>query len=197
MDDDTTRHRDPDDRIREELRDRFPPAPFPEAEIEDRIRTSLARREGAPGATPKPPGAGSTPGWRGETTRTVLAAAAALVLFIGGMEYGRRTATPPGYPAPVTAAPGPVEAAESLPLSLQSAGSRYVASLARFSEEAESLTPGQRQVAREVALATIYGATLELLRESEDDRTLQAVLQMVAARRDEIGGSATPASRRF
>lgn len=194
--DDASMERDRDEGLREALRDGFPPPPFPEAEIEDRIRATLIRRGERWGRGAPRPGA-SGPWWRGGTARSVLAVAASLVLFIGGMEYGRRTALPAGYPTPGVVASGPVENAESLPLVLQSAGSRYVASLARFSGEANSLTPRQRQVAREVALATIYGATLELLRESGDDQTLQAVLQMVAARRNEIGAAGSPGSQSF
>ncbi len=96
-------------------------------------------------------------------------------MFVAGAEYGRRTA------APVEVLTS--DAGVATPLSIQSAGSEYVARLARFSAEAEQLTATERGEARQVALAILYAATLELLRESEDDELLATAAQLIFSRR--------------
>ncbi|HSR42713.1 MAG TPA: hypothetical protein VLL48_11085, partial [Longimicrobiales bacterium] len=83
--------------------------------------------------------------------------------------------------------PATYEQTASVPLDIQSAGSRYVATLARFSGEAARLSVEERRMAREVALAALYGAAVELLREAGDDETLEAVAEMVARRRGDSG----------
>lgn len=183
-----------EDALREGLRRDFAPPAFPEDEIEARIRASVARRRQRTPRGDRP----APPRWSGGTAQAVLAAAASLVLFIGGVEYGRRTAVPP----PAASAPGPevvapVEQAVSLPLSIQSAGTRYVAALARFSGQSDALAAEERQVAREVALAALYGATVELLREAGEDDVLSLVAEMVAARRGITVGDEPPPGRRF
>jgi hypothetical protein len=55
-----------------------------------------------------------------------------------------------------------------------------MASLARFTEESELLTPEQRRTAREVALAMLAGAALELLRESGTSESLRAAADLIA-----------------
>lgn len=191
MEDQVPGRDDLDERELKELREMFPSAPFPEGAIEERIRTN-AGLSGVnhPKALSRQGALTEPPPWRmGATVRTVVAVAAALVLFIGGVEYGRRTVSPDAPTAPVQG--GGTLIAESDPaLSIQDAGSRYVATLASFSGEVGNLSPAQRRVAREVALATIYAATLELLRESQDDETLRTVAGMVATRREEIGAEA-------
>ena len=123
---------------------------------------------------------------RSFAARAALTAAASLALFIAGAESGRRTAPiSVMVPAPST----PTEVRNDLPYSIQSAGSQYVAMLATFSGQADSLSPEERRVAREVALAALYSASLELLREAGDDEMLRAVTEMVAQRRDMMGPS--------
>lgn len=140
-------------------------AGFPRDDIEQRIRATIAQGERAPQV-------------RRNGARLVLAAAAGVVLFVAGAEYGRRTTEPMLLAVPVR-----MEEAEttSVPLSIQSTGSRHLASLARFTEEAEKLTPEQRRTAREVALAMLAGAALELLRESENSESLRAAADLIAA----------------
>jgi hypothetical protein len=124
----------------------------------------------------------------------VLTAAASLALFIGGAEYGRRTAP---VSIVVPAPPTVVDARTDLPYSIQSAGSQYVAALAMFSGSADSLSIEERRIAREVALAALYSASVELLREAEDDELLRAVTEMVAQRRNTMGPSAIDTGTRF
>lgn len=200
---DTAEVTEAEGRLREALKRDFATPRFPGAEIEDRIRASVARRgtRSQDGNGPAPPW------WSGGTTRAVLAAAASLVLFVGGMEYGRRTAVPIAPVAPTvgpgatTSGPvaGATEAAEptSLPLSIQSAGTRYVATLARFTGEADGLAAEERRLAREVALAALYGAAVELLREAGEDDVLRAVAEMVAVRRGTMSGDGGPSALSF
>lgn len=198
MDDETMEHDDLGERAKDELRERFPSARFPEDEIEERIRTALTRSRMDRGRSRwvEVAGAPPVPWWNGATARTVLAVAASLVLFIGGVEYGRRTTRPYEPSAPARDA-ATLIVGSTPALSIQDAGSRYVASLARFSGEAGSLSPSQRRVAREVALAAIYGATLELLRESQGDETLEEVANMVATRREQISADTLPNTRSY
>jgi len=176
---------DPNDRLRAALGAARPPAAWPAAEIEDRIRGTIAWRHRRVMGLP------ASSILRSGTVRALLAAAASLAVFIGGAEYGRRLGA--SQAPPIAEAAGPAVPVEnvSLPLSIQSAGSRYVASLARFSETAPSLSPEQRQTAREVALALLYSATIELVRESRDDDILRTVSQLVEERRNEIPGAAS------
>ena len=68
-------------------------------------------------------------------------------------------------------------------ISSQSAGSEYVARLAQFGADANGLSDDVREEARQVALATLYAASIELLRESEDDEFLATVAQLIFSRR--------------
>lgn len=177
-----------DDRLSEALKEGWPRASFPRREIEERLEHTLGRRAG----TSVPQRAGRA-WWRGSTARSVLAAAASLLLFIGGMEYGRRTAVPErpimstaDELTPIPAAPA------SLPLTIQSAGSEYVASLARFNGEAAGLSTEQRRVAREVALTVLYGAALELLRSSAEDEALEGAVRLLSVTALESGSEGGP-----
>ena len=134
-------------------------------------------------------------GWhRSFAARALLTAAASLALFIGGAEYGRRTALLSIFVlAPTTA----LDARADLPYSIQSAGSQYVATLAMFSGRADSLSVEERRIAREVALAALYSASLELLREAGDDDVLRTITEMVAERRTALAPSVNGAGMRF
>jgi hypothetical protein len=180
-----------DDSLSDELRRRAITPPYPEAEIEARIHASIAdgvrpgRRQALTTRTHL---------FRSRAARVALTAAASLVLFIGGAEYGRRTAPISiVVPAPAT----PVEIRNDLPYSIQSAGSQYVATLATFSGQADSLSTEERRIAREVALAALYSASVELLREAGDDEMLRAVTEMVARRRNTMGRSTIDGGMRF
>jgi hypothetical protein len=196
MDEETMDQDDFEAKLRRELRDRFPAPPFPGNDIEEQIRSTLAKSRGDRVDTSSTTDAAPVAPrwWRSTTARMVLAVAASLLLFIGGAEYGRRTALP--YTLSTSTPATAVETYGSSPaFSIQDAGSQYVASLARFSGESRSLSPRQRRVAREVALATIYGATLELLRESSDDEMLKAVVKLVVTRREQFGADTLAAPK--
>jgi hypothetical protein len=161
----TERMEDHDDGLGEQLRAQHA-AGFPRDEIERRIRATIMERAASP--APRAGRAG---------VRALLAAAAALALFIAGAEYGRRTADPLMLALPMRMDDFEIA---SVPLSIQSTGSRHMASLARFTEESELLTPEQRRTAREVALAMLAGAALELLRESGTSESLRAAADLIA-----------------
>lgn len=182
-----------DEALREALRRGYASPPFPAEEIEGRVRASVARRR----TEPSPRHAAAPPWWRGGTVRTLLAVAASLALFVGGMEYGRRTSGPVAGAGGAVGPAGAVQQPVSLPLSIQSAGTRYVAQLARFSGQADALTPEERRTAREVALAALYGAAVELLREAGEDEALRIVVETVAGRREAVGRDVGPTALRF
>lgn len=183
-------HHAEDARLEGELRRHYPRASFPAAAIEATIRETLAA---------DPPMRSRAGGprrrwWEHEAVRTALAVAASLVLFIGGAEYGRRTAVPAGTGLSSTGGASPTTAGASLdtdplsiPLSIQASGTRYVASLARFAGETERLTPEERRVAREVAVTALSGALLELLAEWEDEASLRAAVELLVTTKAELG----------
>lgn len=180
-----------DDELRARLRQEFPSADFPRDRIERGIRSRVGERSSTPLARR----------WTGGWIRSVLPAAAALVVFIAGAEYGRRTGTT-GTPVrdavpfetgqAEIGAPEPVES--SVPLSIQESGSRYVASLARFGGATGELSPEDRRAAREVALTVFYAALMELLDESGGDEGLREVLRVIADQRATLAAESNVAS---
>jgi hypothetical protein len=137
-----------------------------------RVASTTTRSAGVPSRRPA-----VTP-----VLRVALAAAAAILVFVSGIEYGRRLAGPAAM-APAASEPAPdiTVATPSLPLAIQSAGSQYVASLAVLSQAYPQLTVEQQRTAREVALAALLGAAIELLRDSGDDDTaLRAAADLIA-----------------
>ena len=167
-----------DDRLDHEtselLASEEPGAPFPRDEIRDRIRASVERRR--------------NPGVAAESRVPWLkiggAIAASLMIFVAGAEYGRRVAAPieTAPVATVTAAPEPAIAA-SLPLSIQTHGSQYVAEMARMAETFEELSPDEREQAREVAIAVLFGAAAELLRAVPEDDSAASVARVLLAQK--------------
>lgn len=152
-----------DDSIRDLVRDAHPRPPFPAVAIRRRIARSRGQRKPA-----------------GLLGRVALAVAAALLVFVGGAEYGRRTAAP--------ASPE----VEPTPLAIQAAGSRWVAHLAAFTDSAPALAPAEREQARQVALAALYAASIELLRQTEDDDLLATVAELIEVRRQADRESSRP-----
>ena len=171
------------------LRRKAPSPPFEADGTRRRIEATIGGATGDPG---------SRPHWWGSVLRPVLAIAAGIALFIAGVEYGRSRAARPAQPAP---APEPVPMlvleAPSLPLTIQSAGSQYIASLARLTEAADRLSPEQRLVAREVALSALLGAALELVREDEGDPTLSRAAALISEKKEGIALDAMPAGNTF
>ena len=152
-----------------------PGADFPRDAIRERIRASVARREASePPTSPRSP-------W----LKVGAAIAASLVIFVAGAEYGRRVAAP-GVPSQATEATGlavePAFAA-SVPLSIQTHGSQYVAEMARMAETIDQMTPDERQQAREVALAVLYGAAAEILRAGPQDDAAASVAKVLLAQK--------------
>jgi hypothetical protein len=148
-----------DSRLRDALRDAAPSARFDAETLRARIEESVARGPERAGRSHRRPRYRLLLFWSAR-------AAAAVALLIIGAWYGRRSAESesmrliPAYQA-MTAQPDlfrPV----NVPLSIQSAGTGYVASLALLSEMRDQLTPEQHEQARQVALAVLIGAIAEL-----------------------------------
>ncbi len=113
------------------------------------------------------------------------AIAASLAIFVAGAEYGRRVASPVVVPQETEAAALAAEPAfaASVPLLIQTYGSQYVAEMARMSETIDQMTPEERQQAREVALAVLYGAATEILRAGPQDDAAASVAKVLLAQR--------------
>jgi hypothetical protein len=167
-----------DERLRRELQARYPSPVFPSADFQSAIENRIGRFASGRDGT----AVVRVPLWV-RPLRAVLMAAAAVVLFIGGMEYEQHRGSASSTMAP--AAPSRADD-RMLPMTIQSAGSRYVATVAEFGVASNRLTPAERAVAREVALAALYSAALELMREAENDDVLRAVTQLVAAQRQNV-----------
>jgi anti-sigma-K factor RskA len=168
-----------DPRIARLLEREQAPPPFPKDEVKVRIAETLRRRRERTGPSQKR--------WYvGPLWRPALAAAAAVLVFVAGAEYGRRTAVGASEAAAVPAA------GLSAPISIQSAGSRYVARLAEFTQQASTLTPEEREEARQVAVAILYAATMELLQDQENDELLNAVARLVWSKRQALSNPGHP-----
>jgi hypothetical protein len=144
-----------------QLADAFDAPPFPDARIRARLQRTLGARTG---------GSRSPVRWLAAATL----AAAVLLAFIGGVEYGRRLpARPDG---------GQVNAMADLPMAIQSAGTDYITAVGRFADLRDSLSINDRDQAREVALAVLYGVVVELLRSEAADPEFARVIQAAMAR---------------
>ncbi len=161
-----------DPRIADLLKREHTSPTFPKDEVKARVAATLRTRRDRSDAERR---------WFiHPAVRTALAAAAAVVVFVAGSEYGRRTAAINGV---VNSVP---EMTLSTPISIQSTGSRYVASLAQFTEQSPELTPEEREEARQVALAIMYAATAELLQDQENDELLEAVARLFHSKRQSL-----------
>jgi hypothetical protein len=161
-----------DPRIADLLRKEHAPPAFPKDEVKARVAATLRTRRDGRDIDRR---------WfLHPVVRTAMAAAAAVLVFVAGSEYGRRTATTNGVGNPVP------EADLSAPISIQSTGSQYVASLAQFTEQASGLTSEEREEARQVALAIMYAATAELLQDQENDELLEAVARLFYQKRQSL-----------
>lgn len=149
---------DADRDLKQRVREIAPGAPFPRERIHRRIGKSLdaPRRRG-----------GGLPSW----LRAAAAVAAGVLLFVAGVEYGRRNV------GSAVAVDG------SVPTAIQSSGSEWVASISRLRESEAGLDPEQVEQARQVALAVMYGAALELVRNSPDDEMAAAVYRALSIER--------------
>lgn len=149
-------------------------APFPADEIERDIDRTLSTT-----GSGKHSGRQRKPSLRDRVRlarNAVLAVAASVAVFLAGIAYGRVSLVA----GEKEAAGGPKEMG-TMPYEIQSAGSEYVVSLARFARVRDTLQPTEQQKAREVAFAILYGATLELMKQAEDDDVLRAVAQLVSS----------------
>ena len=143
----------------------------PTPELQERLVTQL-RRDGvigaaagasgvdaAPPATSRPVAAGRN---RRVWVRRLGQVAAALVIFTFGMGLGRATLDRQEDTALVAEPLG-------LAANIQGAGTAYVNALAALTEISGSLEPGEREQAREVAMAAFYSAAAELFRIAPDE----------------------------
>jgi hypothetical protein len=139
------------DRLAELLRAVAPPARYDVERVRDRIARSARRHS-----------------WRRGAFLWGLRAVAAGAFFLLGTYYTQLVATDVGLgqlgriDGIREAAPVRVMAGASVPLSIQESGSGYVASLAALTELRSSMTPEEREVARQVAISVLAGAIAEL-----------------------------------
>jgi hypothetical protein len=161
-----------DPRIADLLRKELAPPAFSKDEVKARVAATLRTRRDGRDIDRR---------WFVHpVVRTAMAAAAAVLVFVAGSEYGRRIAAANGAGIAVP------EMELSAPISIQSAGSRYVASLAQFTEQAPELTAEEREEARQVALAIMYAATAELLQDQENDGLLETVARLFYSKRQSL-----------
>jgi len=125
------------------------------------------------------------------------AVAASLALFTSGIFLGQTLGT--RTTAQLFLAVREQDATQ-LAMTIQKAGSQYVAALAALSElrvsgsgsggeeGSSGFSASDLQQGREVALGALYGAAYELARMSPDDGDVLRVLQILNERRDREGG---------
>jgi hypothetical protein len=175
-----------DSQLAEALRHASPSAPFEREALRDRIeRSTLAGGAVAVALRIGP---------RRLVLRWTARAAAAAALFLGGTWYGRSLAPaavnrPSGVSTQAAAVPP-----DQVPLSIQSAGTGYVASLALLSEMHDRLSPEQRDQARQVALAVLSGAIAELVA-TEDPQAPARMLRTLLSYGIPTGGPGDPVVR--
>ncbi len=169
MTDRTTRTDDEfESRLTTALREDYTTEAFPESEIERALRDTLAVS------------ARKSVGFGHSTVRYLLVAAAAILVFVGGAEYGRHTAYLEGDPRTIAGETNRTTVPD-LPLAIQTSGSRYVATLAQLTEQAPDLSERQLRIGREVAVMALYAAAAELLRIDREDDVLQETVRSLAA----------------
>jgi hypothetical protein len=177
---------DLDSELREAMHAASPPAEFQRDALRDRIAGSLAERARSAPSRGRPP-AHIAAVW-------LARAAAAVLIFALGAFYGRANA--PVVESVSSNAFAALEATlpANVPLSIQSAGTGYVASLALMSGMRDRLTPEQREQARQVALAVLSGAIAELAT-AGNGRLPNGVLETVLSYGVPTGGPTDPVVR--
>jgi len=151
-----------DELTQRQLAETFAEPGFPADRIRERVRRTTGRR-GSSG--------------RSMMTRvfaTAALAAAVLLTFSGGIEYGRRL--------PASQNGSASRLAADLPLAIQSAGTEYITAVAQYADLRDSLDSSERAQAREAALAVLYGVVVELLRSEAADADFARIIQAAMAR---------------
>jgi hypothetical protein len=132
------------------------------------IAARLAPRE--PVAAPAPS--------RRRRLRFLIRAAAALLLFTGGVAVGRQWEDRPPAAAPAVR---PVRDSLAPAVEVQRTGTEYVAALRSLAERPDS--PATQAQGREAALSALYGAAHELVRLSPNDAGVTQILKTVSVTR--------------
>lgn len=162
--------------IESRIRDELDEVSYPKERLRASIRRTIGSSRSAPTLS------GTRRSRLDGALRLLVPMAAALVIFVLGAEYGRRTAPP--LHIGVDETQWLAGEAHAIPLVIQSAGSEYVAGLARLSSPQTELTPEQRRLGREVAATVLYAAVMELVSESESAPALRSAARLIAAHRD-------------
>ncbi len=172
-----------DEKLGQLLNDEYGAEDFPAAQIEQRLDHSIEhRQQSLRFRVGRLTSMATSP-----MAKSMMAAAAALVLFVGGAEYGRRSAEAIQFDTQAALSEERLyEEGLSVPLSIQSTGSDYVAALAKLSDESDELTEAQLDEARDVTLAVLYGVVVELMRDSGEDEMLSTIAQLIHSRRQAI-----------
>ncbi|HEX8693981.1 MAG TPA: zf-HC2 domain-containing protein [Longimicrobium sp.] len=108
-------------------------------------------------------------------------AAAAVLLFVGGVGIGRTTTAAAG-PDPALPAETPATAMEAA-ARVQRAGTEYVAAVAAFAALTGQAEPAELAQGREAALAAMYGAAKELTRLPSRDSSASTIYRTVSSTR--------------
>ena len=167
---------DKDSKLIEQLTDADPPPSFPRERVRARILTTLDAAECDTGV--------AAVARRALLWRAAALAAAALVVFVVGVEYGRSLGTSPPIPVADTVRPSAAGSpVQTVSMSIQQRGTAYLTEVAKLSETAGTLSPEQLEEARQVALAILYGAAMELVRAAPDDELADAIVRSLRARR--------------
>jgi hypothetical protein len=104
--------------------------------------------------------------------RFVVQAAAAVLIFAGGIAVGRQWEDRPARPVRDALAPA---------VEVQRTGTEYVAALRSLAERPDS--PATQAQGREAALSVLYGAANELVRLSPNDAGVHQILKTVSVTR--------------
>ena len=150
----TDMNRHDNDRIEELLQAEYSRAELPREELHARItRSTRGSRARIP--------------WR-----VPLQVAAAILIFVVGSEYGRAIASEPVH-----------NLQQPIPIDIQQSGSQYVEQLSVVLASTDHYSEAQLREFRQVAIAILYAAAVEL--QSADDDHMALVAALLEASRGE------------
>jgi anti-sigma factor RsiW len=130
---------------------------------------------------------------RREPSRSVVLqrAAAAVLLFVGGVGVGRVTGTrAEPAPQPIAAAEQPATPMEAA-ARVQRAGTEYVAAVAAFTSFSGSASEREMMQGRDAAFAAMYGAAKELTRVPARDSSATEIYRTVSGTRGALVSTET------
>lgn len=174
------------DHFDEQLRRRLAGADAPPVFPRNRIRARVRRTLDAPDRPASRSRWAASALW----VRAGATAAAAVLVFVAGVQTGRRfeESAQPGRADAARVGQASPPATATVSMSIQQRGTAYLTEVARLSETADSLSPEQLEEARQVAAAILYGVALELLRTAPDDQLAADIARSLRAQRQGTEG---------